>query len=211
MTGFSNYLPYSELVPLVQGKLEGSDPEKRLVFQQLSLRSGADVLKAGGDVTMNYTERTYTITADNKRQFDITGVPAANCPSNAFTTVEQATFYKTISELGKARYTLSSPTSPVTGAKKSDSYTKILLRQFIRCLYSANASQVLGVDVVESRVLYNEYLKRLGHKVSLNYISQQKANKFLPNSVPQMETTMSLMSKIKDIFPNLDESQFWRK
>lgn len=211
MTGYSNNLPFTDLIALVKGKLEGSDPGKSFVFQQLSLRSGSDILKKGGDVTMNYTERTYSITADNKRLFDISGVPAANCPSNAFTTADQAMLHKTVGELGKARYSQSSPTSPVTGAKKSDAYTKILLRQFIRCLFSQEATAIFGEEIVASRVVFHDYVKRLGYRVSLNYISQQKANKYLPNSVPRMETTIDLMSRIKDIFPNLDESRFWRR
>ena len=84
MTGYSNNLPYAELIPLVRGKLDGSDPEKAFKFQQFSLRSGTDILKKGGDVTGIYTEKTYSVTADNKRMFQSSGGSASSCMSTAF-------------------------------------------------------------------------------------------------------------------------------
>lgn len=77
MSGYTNYLTIPELVALVGGKMESS-LGKSFTFQQRSLRSGSEVLQKGGDMTMMYSEKTYSVATDNKRLFDLQSVPGAN-------------------------------------------------------------------------------------------------------------------------------------
>lgn len=207
MTGYSGSMPYPDLIAKLRASLEGTEP-RTFKFIQGSLRSGSDILRKGGDVTMQYTEKTYSIMADNKRVFRDVGVPGVISHSNAFETMDQARLFKTIGEIGKIRYTKASPVSSLTAGKRTDSYTKILLRQFLRALYAPDRAAILGVEVPVNRILFRSYVKTLGFGLSLNYISQQKANKFLANSVPRMDKTEELMVRIKEIFPDLREGMF---
>jgi len=53
-------------------------------------------------------------------------------------------------------------------------------------------------------------LSTFGIEVSLNYISQQKANVFLPYSIPRTAKTIELMERVKTLF-NVEERVYWRR
>lgn len=212
MSGYSNTLPIGELVSRVKGMVLGEIPGRSFTFQQRSLRSGSELLKKGGDLTTNYVERTYSVTADNKRLFDLVRVPGMTSCSNAFVTNEQAGLYKTIGELGKARYSERSPTVSLTGGSKTDSYKQILARQLVRCIFSPEAPEVLGKNPPQKREDIRALLRELGFEgISCNMISKQKACNFLPNSVPKVWVTEIAMARLKEVFPKINENRFWAR
>jgi hypothetical protein len=87
----------------------------------------------------------------------------------------------------------------------------MLIRQLIRALYTQDNQLIFGTVVTMKRIEIRELLQRLGVNVSLNYISQQKSNKFLPFVTPQTGKTLSLMEKILVEFPRLDPGKFWMR
>lgn len=208
MTGYSNYhLSKEELVEKVKETLQTD--EKSFTFVQQSLRSGSDLIKNGGDISMYYMEKTYSLLADNKRAFESTGVPAADCLSNAFQTVEEARVNKTIGELGRSRYSKNAPFPSLKGGNKKEAYNKTLIRQLIRAFFVENNQSIFGILVRENRQTIQKIVKLLGFSVSLNYISQQKSHAFLPASLPETVLTRELMDRIKQIYPSLDDTRFF--
>jgi hypothetical protein len=207
MSGYSQpFQPLSELIEMVKTKMAGTKVAgtKELTFLQNRLRSGKDVLKRGGAVTMSLSEMRYSFEADAKRIYEGVEGNVSRWTSAPPPSIESSELLVGLSKLGKRQWTSNSPLENSTGSKRDESYTRLLARQLIRYIYQENA--LLGMKRLDIQNL----LTTFGHKVSLNYVSQQKAHPFLPHSIPKTAKTMEMMERVKTKY-QIEEKLFWRR
>lgn len=203
MTGYSQkFQPKQELIAMVKEHMNNG--RKELSFMMSRLRSGKEVIKYGGDVTMVLSEMKYSFVADTKRLFKGDSSIVSKCMSAAFDSLEQAELSATISSFGKGRYSKIAPMSSLSGSKKSDTYVKVFIRQLIRALLTPDNADLFGVDFSPGRAEIKGLIKRLGHQVSLNYISQQKPFRFLANTIPITGETQQVMELLKKEVPAIN-------
>lgn len=202
MTGYSvRNQPKSELIAQAKERVLGVS--KVLTFVQERLRSGKDILKKGGSVTPTFTEMRYSFESDSKRLYTNQGGNESYCMSAPTKSVEQSEFLSLVSSFGKRKWTKSAPLANPTGGKRDDSYVRLFVRQLIRSMFSNE--EVFGkLD----RQAIHTFLTSIGVSVSLNYISQQKANVFTPYTVYQTGKTRELMAIVKEYFIKLDEQKY---
>lgn len=207
MTGYQNHESKEILVQRVLTGLTSKEREIR--FSQFSLRTATDIIKTGGHLSGKYTEKRLNLVFDNKRQI----LDGPICSYRSTMPLKSGSEFIQLQSFGKMlqpKYSSLSQIPNSTGSSPKDSYTKLCMRQIVRGLLNQQ-DLFCGAILHNSRSEIVDLTSEIGLKLSHNYISIQKRNPFIPNSVPQVPNTLLIVKRLKIFYPNFDETRFWAR
>ena len=211
MTGYQISDPKNELLNLIQAAFNDS---KNIRFMQFSLRSALTVFKNGGFVTGDYKERNFSLCYDNKRQLIEKDKEKDNnltfFESIPHHSVQDCLLIRKMAQLHRTKYNERYPMTGNTDNQYS-SYIKIMVRMLVRLLYQEPDLFNLNPSLKISRLIIYEIFNSMGVRLSLNYISQQKTNPFIPYSVPRTISTEEFLIKFQGYFPNFKSDKLFRR
>lgn len=206
MTGYQQSQPHDVLVKLI---LDSFDTTKSIRFMQYSLRSGIDIFKKGGSLTQSLSEKNFNLAYDNRRSIIETNQYKTFFRTRPFNSLEQCQLARKISTLDKNKFSFLDHIK--SDLINKTPFIKICIRMVIRALFQRN--DILGLPITPkmNRIMCFNILQDLKVNVTLNYISQQKAKPFIPNSIPIVPDTTALINKLKEKFPDIKTDSFFRK
>ena len=195
LTGYQRNEPIERTIDIVNKSFFGS---KQIPFIQKSLRSAKEIYREGGHCTLKLTERNFNLKFDNRRVV----IPSEQDYHDTKPHLEKTVCVQSrlISGFGTARYSMYSPVS--SSQCKGDAYLSLTRRMLVRLL--KNDSSLIGVTKV-TRIDIQKILKNIGLSCTLNFISKQRNKKFIYNSIPITQKTLSVLEKFSVVFPTFEK------
>lgn len=194
---------------------------KSFEYIQSSLRSAKQIYEQGGNVTMKYSDREFSLQYDNRRLIiDNSNEPSENLlDSKPLESVEDCEDLRSLKSLVKETgYSRYSPTK--TTSKKYKNVLETAARTFIKGLLAE--TELYGLD----RTLlptYNDIINYIKDydcekgianlskmQLTKSSISHLKNRKTITKSVPDTKETRDFASYLESKFPNFKRDEFIR-
>lgn len=182
---------------------------KKIHFLSSRLRSGSEIYKKGGHVTMVYKDQSYSLQYDNKRKIsdEIVSKPSLR-DSSPMIDVDEALLFRKMSEFGsKTSYQKSLPQKT---SKTYKSNLEVGIRNFIKALFSneLNLDSSFFANYKELILFIEGFKSEKKYRLTPNTIALLKSRKNSRVLVAKTKEVENFVCYLKTKFPNFDDKGF---
>lgn len=186
-----------------------SKPDKSLEFVQQRLRSALDIYKKGGHVTRIYTDKTFRLHFDNRREIVIpkgfennTDFSNIIFDSNPVQDIIKVKYLRGMSKINlNPKYDLR--LGKTTASNKYHDYTDLAIRNFIKGVLNGDYGKNIKFDNYDSMVKFIKGYKP-GFRISKSSISNLKHRPIIFKSIPLTEEVINFRDYVRKSYPYFD-------
>jgi hypothetical protein len=186
-----------------------SKTDKSIEFVQARLRSALDIYRKGGHVTKVYTDRTFRLHFDNRREMIIPEGYENNTDfSNIIFDSKPVYNIKTVKYLrGMSKINLISKYDQRLGktaiSNKYYDYTDLAIRNFIKGVLNGDYGENIKFDNYEAMIKFIKGYKP-GFRISKSSISNLKNRPIIFKSIPLTEDVIKFRDYVRKFYPYFD-------